>query len=610
MKRFFLILTLLFAAAVARGAGVQVSTAGNVTSNGVSQPPVWNFPGPITVNGTSLAQLYGYQLAPASVTTNTTFAASMNSTWTIASTQTLQGPIDFNEILDNWNFNVWPFAPNGNIVLANGTWNAPVGAGATYVFGNARFKIPFFAVSVNVAQMAGNPNGDAVFCGVWVPSISANIGFIYDNITKTITGYIQKSGNFYYAANGTLISGLGAAGAYSCNLSTTPFQLVSMFTGPCCSCWIKTSGNSFVPVAVMQLGAGVNLQTQANLSTVEPMWWPFNPAGSGGNIIITNVQDGYCGQLNFCTPTRINYEDGTPLIKGNKQFFAESTTNVACNATTGVTADETKICSIDQTTFQIQAVGDLSFLRNGQIYGDGGASIIYDRQSGLFRLTAPTWGTYNSGNLASIYINYYTTDANLLSGVHLLTNPTRLNLPMVNNATNVCEDGIMQMVAYGGNTTPRPVIGYVENPGGSTFYPTLAVGTDLTFSNVTLIARNTSLTNDYTEGSRFASLGNITYLLEGSLFGNFVVLNVSNATLNCFVDAYDNANSTPPHPDMYSVENGNTTTFFLLSFDLTYFNSLYSPGTAQPYSVGNARVWTSNITEAGYEKPVWQALTP
>jgi hypothetical protein len=562
--------------------------------------------------GTALPSSAGYQLAPASLMANTSLAASMNSTWTPVATESLFNPMDPNEVMDDWNFSVWPMLPNGarDIALSNATWVTPVGtSGTPTVTGQARFKIPYFFVAANVTQMAGNPNGDSVFCGIKCLNLGAVVGFIYDNVTKTISGCVQLGAStLFYGGNGTQISGLGATGAYSCNLSATPYQLVTMVTGPCASCWLKTNGN-FTPVAVLQLGGPLNLQTVANLSTVQAQWWTNNPSGSGQNITITGVSDGYCGQVATCTHDMITYEDGTPLVKGNQQFFSMSTVNVGANDTCGVTADGTTICSIDQDTFHIQPVAHLAYLRDAQIYGDGGAFIIYDRTSGLFRLTAPTWGNYHSGNLTSVHVNYYTTDENLLSGIHLLANPTPLSLPMVNATTNLCEDGEIRFIPFGGNTTPRWCIAYTENPGGFTFYPSLGVSPDASFTNVTLVARNTSLTNEETEGAKIRSIGGVNYVLEGSRYGNFVALNMATMTLNAFIFGYDSA-GTVPHPNLMYVQRNGVTNYFDVTFDGTTFNSLYDPGKVQAYSEGNTRVWSSNITTTGYEYPVWQALTP
>jgi hypothetical protein len=511
-----------------------------------------------------------YPIDPNFVTTFNNFSKTQ---WETNVIDNVTGTLTFNQ------FHQWEIAAGGSIVLTGTSDN---------------FTIPFFGVQLNVAQMAGNGVGDQVFCGIGriFSGFPVRMGFIYDNVTETITGYSLSSGgaNSYYGANGASIASVGASGAYSVNLSTTPFQIAAVFTDRTMSCWINISG-AWNQVACVNLASVEDLRQVSAIGAFAPCFYAYNTTGSTP-ILINSFQSGYYGGMGYANNSMITYEDGTPLVNDNKQYFLASSPSPASASSNIVQNSVMGIYSIDQDTFNIQRVAILNTNRaaggggSGLLFGENAGCIIYDRTSNQWRCFVPNWG---DGLGVTIQIFQYTTTEDILRGVHILTNGTLLNVPNPSSYEFVYDPEVRLIngiwyVAYTINNSTK-------------FYPNLTSGTSL--SSLGNYILNTGLAESC-EGTKIRNIGGTTYILAGAT-NIFYLLNFTTlALVTSWSVTFPNNGGPEPHPNIFYVQRNGVTNIYLNTFDGYTEPALYTSG-YQEYSEGNAVILHANQVQTGYE---------
>jgi hypothetical protein len=213
--------------------------------------------------------------------------------------------------------------------------------------------------------------------------------------------------------------------------------------------------------------------------------------GARGTATLRRARAGYFGQAGVRDPHVVQRADGTPYIRDGKLYVTLTNAGLGFfqQAHWGVwTLD------LDDLT-RLEQVANLFFARDGVIVGDHAGQIVYD--DGAFHLLMSSWGDFA---FRGVHVNYATTSANVLRGVHVIrTEP--LPLPTSVSSWDPA------LTRIGG----RWHVGFVESPSQTPFifHPALAVGRRLT--DLSLVGRDETV--DQTEGTILQRVGGTWHLL-------------------------------------------------------------------------------------------------
>lgn len=284
----------------------------------------------------------------------------------------------------------------------------------------------------------------------------------------------------------------------------------------------------------------------------------------GDAAVLTRFSAGYSRGIGTANLAMINFEDGTPMIVNNKQYFLANDAYVSAGLP--IETSTAGIYSVDQSTFEVKRVAILNTLRDGLLRGENSGSIIYDRRVNKFRVWLPSWNSWTDDGTVNIL--YYETQENLLTeGVHILRNGSLVSIP---GTTDGNYDPDVKWIAsqnlyYMGFGIKNIHAALASSPDGLTW---------------TLIGTDTSLSS---EGIKVRKFNNTWYVLgaiysRSGTFGYDVYSIPSFSYLGyCAVDSQGNA--SPPHPNIMYIQQDGTTDYLLMQNDgSTYYNGSFTNG--------------------------------
>lgn len=444
-------------------------------------------------------------------------------------------------------------------------------ANGTRQFDNARWKwkIPYLFAGTQIKAMAGSATTDEVFVGVKSDSTSLQVSAFYSRISGNCSIFVH---------NGT--SPTTNIDPISLNL-TAPFKIGLMIQGHYASVWVDEGFGWTVRSQANLLTYSVDPRTPATLALLSPHMATNCVTGV---YQIDAAFGGYAGGLGVANLKRITYEDGTPFIRNNKLYCAASSPfpSPTTSPYDEIQSSCFSIYTVDLTTYELQSVSKVNTLRSGTLYGENSGCIVYDRNSRTFYLGIPTWGSYIDAN-ADVSIFVYTTQDNILNGVHVLGNGTDLALPSetMDYDPDFLKVGNLWYMCYT----------KTDNIIGSNSFPAMTSGTS-PLSQTTQVGVDTTKTG-YNEGGTFVHVSGSNYAAFGKQPTTIYIYSMAMVELGTSTGAVSNG-AAVNHPNWLPVTTSGTTKYVWPGFDNTAFQS-------KNYSWGSFVVQEANQTTVGRE---------
>jgi hypothetical protein len=427
-------------------------------------------------------------------------------------------------------------------------------------YANVHFRIPFFAVKVDVARMCGGAT-DQVMVGMKSGSGTNSIVANYNNATGvTALQWITNGA----VQNIRLVT----------KQLTAPFSLALHVSDQNVSMWYSEAGRAWVFMDKAALNGLVDFRDPAVLADYLPIIRTVATGSTAPNyLFLEGFSGGYGGGISIANPAPLTYLTGEPVIRNNKLFFHA---NQSSPADSGFNISTSDFCvwTLDLTTFHVECVSKLAFNRGGKLYGENSGSMCYDEARGKWVLLVPNWG---DGGAGAVYTYKYETTDDLLSGVHILANGVDIQLPTPTSEydTSLVKIGTTNWITYSATSTTT---------GWSSIYPAVAFNTDGSLTNWTLQATNGLHTSDVLEGSKLVKVGGQWRALFG--YGNgastmtFRTYSLGLTDLGVVTALTDFNGSISPHPALCMVPRDGKTTEILFTHDGTPFNNeIYTYGT-------------------------------
>lgn len=457
-----------------------------------------------------------------------------------------------------------PFNYDMSSEVANGVWTMP----NTFKLGEFGFrpKIPYYTMVMDVSAMGAGVTTNYLEFGFtdFGSSIYA-YEVRYDKIANEIS--IVEYNNGVATKKDTR----------SLNL-TAPFSLAIQISYDSVTAWAKSSGSPWILYSRYKCPSGRQAQASTVLNTIRPV---VAASTDSGNIKVTRIATGYAGSIGIANQSQLRYEDGTPIVKGNKVFFV-SNANTAASATdfpAGVVANCISIFSFDLNSYKVECVSKLSTTNGTIVQGQNSGMIIYDRSSRLWRCFIPNWSDYNAGT--GIFTYQYVTDDNILQGVHVLSGGTLVSLP---TSTSEYDPDILKIggtwyCAYASTNTLT---------GWNVSYTTLASSSSVN-GPWTLIGQDTS-TAFYNEGQKLQKFNGTWHVLAvGNGFVRYYDLTLTFQGSSAPAYSFSAINN---HPNMLSMTDGGKTYLLWVGWDNIAYQS-------QSLSWGEVVVQISNQYDTG-----------
>ena len=308
------------------------------------------------------------------------------------------------------------------------------------------------------------------------------------------------------------------------------------------------SGDGWQPLLTERdkVAALVDLRREATLARFRYAW-----ATTG--VSATDVRAGLFGMTGLRDPHLVQHADGSPYEREGRQFLTWTCAGLGFFKQAHWTA----------WSFDPASPGDLRLesqlfsRRGGLVLGDHAGHLVRHRDRWL--VATSSWGDFAPGN---IHIRHAETDADLLSGVHVVdTEPTPLPTSQGTwDPALLLEDGSWR-------------VAFVESPSQAPFdfHPALARGPETTRESdgswtdgLELVAAADDLTQ--CEGPIFAAVGSETWLLASDKVGqNYPVFDLDGRRRGRLDAPYP---SNIPHPQLIPDPGGG---WWMITFDNTQY---------------------------------------
>lgn len=450
--------------------------------------------------------------------------------------------------------------------------------GVEYQIHRTKFEAPFITIIADVKSMSGDGTNDVIAVGL-ATATATNQCYVYWN---------RNTGNVLIE---TSVSGsITTLATISASL-TAPFQLAFTLNENEVSVWsCSTNDDKFILHGTASVLAKFDMRDPAVFTTFFPA---VLGVSSSSNIKLSRLRAGYFGTVGFQNPNLVRWIDGTPYIRNGEVYLVATNAGVSSKSGTECTrATYAAVYALNLKTLRLRQTAHLFVSRSSKVLSDLGGSICFDPATGLFTWINNTWGDYTSGN--TVVMNYYTTAANILSGVHVLTGGTAVGI----TTSKSCWEG--DWFRYNGTY----YVAYAETTvaaegGGWTFYPCIASGASL--DTLSTIVKRTALTQY--EGEKVQKIGGTPYVLAGSSL-DMKVLNLSDLSTNATLtaDAVVTSGGYPSHPCVIPYNDaGDLAQWLLVGFDGKKFAN--AAGTDINLTWGNVQIQRSSVTQTGYEFP-------
>jgi hypothetical protein len=430
---------------------------------------------------------------------------------------------------------------------------------------------PWAAVEVEIAAFssANHLSQNTVYAGL-VADAANYVVACYDRATQTVAIEVVKRGRLYRLIQANAALGQSFTFAFVLNEN----NVIAL----------ADSGQGFVPLVRANVASVLDMRDPAVLGRYR---YGFGARADSGTIALDRVKAGYWGKAGVRDPHVITWADGTPFIANGKVYLTLT------NAGLGFFQfAHWGVYTLDLADNTLRQIGKIFWERDGVVVGDHAGHIVYDDTIGAFRLLVSNWGTF-SGN--GVLINAATVHGDILHGVHVVRNPSVLQLPTT----------VSRWDPHMARINGVWYVAFVESPSQNpfNFHPALAVGPRSgQFANFRLVGRDASHT--MTEGMVMQKIGGKWYVLcssapaEGPPAGGHYDIYDLKMRFVGFLNAPYPANNIP-HPMVFPVPVTETqsTRWQMVTFEGTqYYENVLGYGTH-----GDFLVMKAAQVESGYE---------
>lgn len=441
------------------------------------------------------------------------------------------------------------------------------GYAALYQYGGSPVA-PYAAVQVEVASFSETAGAtqDTVMAGL-VRDAENYIVATYNRATSRVAIDVVLGGRRNRLNEATLVA-------------RGPFTFSFVLNENAVTALVDRPGEGPRPVLRSNVAADIDMRDPAVLRRFR---YGFGVRATSGAIALASVRAGYWGKAGVRDPHVVTYADGTPYVVDGKLYLTMT------NAGLGFfQAAHWGVYTLDLANYAagasaLEEVGKIFYRRGGRLVGDHAGHVVFDETISGFRVLASTWGTF-SGNGVRISSAVLRTDS--LAGVHLIREPTILNLPTEFSRWDP------HIVKIDG----RWHVAFVESPSQTPFrfYPALARGrASGAFGGFELIGRDPTRTE--TEGMIIQKFGGRWYVLCSSseregLDGDAYRIYDLELRFIGFLNAPHPTNI--PHPVAFPVPiaDSGTTRWLLVTFNGTqYFEPFLGYGTHGDFFVMEAQ---------------------
>lgn len=448
-------------------------------------------------------------------------------------------------------------------VPRDGTLNIAAGAGSPNIIGvqfQGRIDIPFAGIEVPVLSRyaAGSARqlqvgfGSGITASGYGASASAIVVSV-DDVNDRFFASSYSNGSVQNL--GVLASGVPAG----------PFTLGVGIVDTSIVVWTKLPGQEWQLKGYYNFTPGSGNTPDTRDPAVLAQWGPFAVfVGESGNTYkLGQIRWGYLAGVAASNMWPLIFEDGTPLVYGNKLYLAGNNPHPLGVSSFGVNirSQTTEIYEMDLGTYAVTNIGKIAVKRGGKIYGgDCSGQVLYDRDAKLWRYFLPDQSSTASVNSQSqVPTTYQYTTQYFPRGVVILDDPVALALPAVPYGaadTAVVKVGSTWYAAY----SSWPTTSYV-NPQRTA----LASSSSLS-GPWTLVSQTGNLTGAG-EGCKITKVGGATYVLTTG-DGIFRVYNLSLTLLGSITDPLHNNSAVGSHPALVQVptRHGGKARFILIGF--------------------------------------------
>lgn len=305
------------------------------------------------------------------------------------------------------------------------------------------------------------------------------------------------------------------------------------------------SGEGWQPVLTERnkVASLVDLRRETTLARFRYAW------GTTG-VTATDVRAGLFGMTGLRDPHLVQDADGTPYERDGRQFLTWT-----CAGLGFFQQAHWTVWSFDPASPRdMRLEAQLFSRRDGLVLGDHAGQLV--RHRGRWLVATSSWGDFAPG---SIHVRHAETDADLLSGVHVIdTEPTPLPTDQGTwDPALLLEDGSWR-------------VAFVESPSQDPFdfHPALARGPEASggpaggswFEGLELVAAAKDLTQ--CEGPIFARVGSESWLLASDKVGqNYPVFDLDGQRRGRLDAPYP---TNIPHPQLVPDPGGG---WWMVTFD-------------------------------------------
>jgi hypothetical protein len=315
------------------------------------------------------------------------------------------------------------------------------------------------------------------------------------------------------------------------------------------------SGWTLIHLFRNSLATPWNLRSEWDSNNFAPMGYGF---ASTGSFVMTRLRAGYAGHVGLQSICHAKYEDGTPVIDEQGNYYMHATACLPFDSpglATNWNHAHGMMFSVDPTTYKATPTALFFPYRTGEFrLDDAFGNIIFDRTTGRWN-----WLTQNASQLGSVnavILNYY-SDGNLLRGCHVLSDFHEVVMPGIKPRwdADAVKIGATWYVAYASRTADLLA---------GTYFPALASGSSL---DGEFMAVGDDDTQTDSEGVHFAKVGG-TYYVCSSTGAGILVYDMTMTLVDTIVPTGYVVGSPPhPHANIVALPVGNRTRYILETFN-------------------------------------------
>jgi hypothetical protein len=222
---------------------------------------------------------------------------------------------------------------------------------------------------------------------------------------------------------------------------------------------VADTGNGWLPLLTERDGVAAILDLR-DPETLSRYAFAFGTRTGAGETTVDSVRAGAFGYTGLRDPHLVQRPDGSAVVRDGKAYLT-----FTCAGMGFFQQAHWGVFTLDLTDpRRLVQVAQLYTQRDGVLLGDHAGQLVVDDDAGTTIAAVSSWGDFG---FDGVHVRHTSTDADLLSGVHLL-NTERLELPI---AVGSWDPSFTRI-------DDRWHVAFVESPSQApfSFHPALAVG--------------------------------------------------------------------------------------------------------------------------------------